>query len=135
MYPGPSSSSRCCSGYAGSLSCISAGSRLGDSFRLGTPKENTAIRTDGLFRLSRNPMYMGVYATIAASSLYTLSPFVILTGVFIIAVHHAIVLAEENHLQTVFGHKYTEYCSRVKRYIPLPAFGLSGKLPGSLSGR
>ena len=90
---------------------------LGDSFRLGTPKESTAIRTDGLFRLSRNPMYVGVYATIAASSLYTLSPFVILTGAFVIAVHHAIVLAEEDHLQTVFGQKYTEYCSRVRRYV------------------
>ena len=58
-----------------------------------------------------------------------------MTGVFVIAVQPAIVLAEEDHLKTVFGQKYTEYCSRVRRYIPLPAFGLSGKLPGSLSGR
>ena len=91
--------------------------KLGESFRLGTPKEDTSLKTDGLFRLSRNPMYVGVYATIAASSLYTLSPFVILTGAFVIAVHHAIVLAEEDHLQTVFGQKYTEYCSRVRRYV------------------
>ena len=38
-------------------------------------------------------------------------------GVFVIAVHHAIVLAEENHLETVFGREYSEYCSRVKQYI------------------
>jgi hypothetical protein len=29
---------------------------LGSSFRLGTPKEHTGLKVDGLFRLSRNPM-------------------------------------------------------------------------------
>jgi protein-S-isoprenylcysteine O-methyltransferase Ste14 len=88
-----------------------------DSFRLGTPKEDTRLRTDGLFRMSRNPMYVGVYLTIAASSLYTLNPLVILTGVFVIAVHHRIVRAEEKHLRNVFGREYSEYCSRVRQYI------------------
>jgi len=32
-----------------------------------------------------------------------------MTGVFVIAVHHAIALVEENHLETVFGREYTEY--------------------------
>ena len=88
-----------------------------DSFRLGTPKEDTSLRTDGLFRISRNPMYVGVYLTIAASTLYTTNPLVILTGVFVIAVHHRIVRAEEKHLWNVFGREYSEYCSRVRQYI------------------
>lgn len=91
--------------------------RLGDSFRLGNAKESTELRTDGLFRLSRNPMYVGVFATIAASSLYTLNPVVILLGAFVVAVHHAIVLAEEKHLLDVFGREYAEYCGRVGRYV------------------
>jgi len=90
---------------------------MGDSFRLGTPREDTRLGTDGLFRMSRNPMYVGVYMTIAASALYTANPVVILLGAFVIAVHHTIVLAEEDHLQTVFGQQYTEYCSRVRRYV------------------
>jgi len=88
-----------------------------DSFRLGTPREDTSLRTDGLFSISRNPMYVGVYLTIAASLLYTLNPLVILTGVFVIAVHNRIVRAEEKHLGNVFGREYSEYCSRVRRYI------------------
>jgi protein-S-isoprenylcysteine O-methyltransferase Ste14 len=67
--------------------------------------------------MSRNPMYVGVYLTIAASTLYTINPLVILTGVFVIAVHHRIVLAEENHLRQVFGREYLEYCSRVRQYL------------------
>jgi protein-S-isoprenylcysteine O-methyltransferase Ste14 len=62
-------------------------------------------------------MYVGVYATIAASFLYTLNPVVFLLGVFVIAVHHSIVIAEEGHMQKVFGRKYREYCSRVQRYV------------------
>ncbi len=91
--------------------------KMGDSFRLGTPKEDTSLKRDGLFRLSRNPMYVGMYATIAASCLYTLNPIVVLLGVFVIAIHHSIVLAEEEHMQTVFGQEYLDYCNRVRRYI------------------
>jgi protein-S-isoprenylcysteine O-methyltransferase Ste14 len=90
---------------------------MGDSFRLGTAREDTSLRTDGLFRMSRNPMYVGVYLTITASALYTLNPIVVLLGVFVIAVHHRIVLAEEKHLRNVFGREYSEYCSRVRQYI------------------
>jgi protein-S-isoprenylcysteine O-methyltransferase Ste14 len=91
--------------------------KMGNSFRLGTPKEDTSLRMDGLFRVSRNPMYVGVYLTIAASALYTANPVVILLGVFVIVVHHRIVLAEENHLRDVFGREYLEYCSSVRQYI------------------
>jgi protein-S-isoprenylcysteine O-methyltransferase Ste14 len=90
---------------------------MGDSFRLGTPKEDTSLKVDGLFRLSRNPMYVGMYATMTASALYTLSPVVILLAVFVIAIHHTIVLAEEVHMQKVFGRKYLDYYCRVQRYI------------------
>ncbi len=91
--------------------------KMGDSFRLGTPKESICLKTDGLFRLSRNPMYVGMYTTVAASCLYTLNPIVILLGMFVVAVHHRIVLAEESHLRSVFGRGYSEYCSNVRRYI------------------
>jgi protein-S-isoprenylcysteine O-methyltransferase Ste14 len=90
---------------------------LGNSFRLGTPKEETSFKTEGLFRLSRNPMYLGVYATIVGSSLYTMNLLVILLGAFVIAIHHTIVLAEERHMQNVIGKEYGDYCNRVRRYI------------------
>jgi protein-S-isoprenylcysteine O-methyltransferase Ste14 len=90
---------------------------MGDSFRLGTPKENTSLKVDGLFRLSRNPMYVGMYATIVASALYTLNMVVILLGALVIAIHHSIVMAEEEHMQKVFGQEYLDYCNRVRQYI------------------
>ena len=91
--------------------------KMGESFRLGTPKEDTSLKVDGLFRLSRNPMYVGMYATMVASSLYTLNPAVIFLAVFVIAIHHSIVMAEENHMEKVFGQEYSDYRNRVRRYI------------------
>ena len=90
---------------------------MGRAFRLGTPKEHTNLKVDGLFRLSRNPMYVGMYTTIVAAALYTLNPIVIELGAFVIAVHHSIVLAEENHLQKVFGQEYVKYRNGVRRYV------------------
>lgn len=90
---------------------------MGSSFRLGTPKEHTRLTVEGLFRLSRNPMYVGMYATMVASAVYTLNPGVIVLGAVVIAIHHSIVLEEEKHLQKVFGQEYVAYRNRVRRYI------------------
>lgn len=90
---------------------------MGSSFRLGTPREQTSLKVNGLFRLGRNPMYVGMYATLVASGLYTLNPVIILLAVFVIAIHHSIVLAEEKQMQDVFGQEYLEYRNRVRRYI------------------
>jgi protein-S-isoprenylcysteine O-methyltransferase Ste14 len=90
---------------------------LAESFRIGSPKESTRLKVDGLYRFSRNPMYVGVYATLLAGVLYTLNPIVLAAGIFVVVVHHRIVLAEEQHLQTTFGQEYASYCCRVRRYL------------------
>ena len=90
---------------------------LGDSFRIGSPKEHTALKDGGLFRVSRNPMYLGVFATVLAPVCSTLNPAVLIAALFIIAVHHRIVLAEEEYLQRAFGTAYADYCRRVRRYV------------------
>ncbi len=90
---------------------------LGNSFRIGSPQESTSLRMGGLFCVSRNPMYVGVYATLLASVLRTMNPVLLLLAGFIIAVHHRIVLAEERHLRKSFGEDYAAYCRRVHRYI------------------
>jgi protein-S-isoprenylcysteine O-methyltransferase Ste14 len=90
---------------------------LADSFRIGSPKEGTRLKVGGLFQFSRNPRYLGVYATLLAPVLYTLNPLVLVAGGFVVAVHHRIVLTEEQHLQKAFGEEYVNYCRRVRRYL------------------
>jgi protein-S-isoprenylcysteine O-methyltransferase Ste14 len=92
-------------------------SGLGNAFRIGSPRESTSLKVDGLFGLSRNPMYLGVYATLLAAVLYTMNPFLMIIGIYTVVVHHRIVLAEELYLQNAFGEQYSEYCHRVRRYL------------------
>ncbi len=90
---------------------------LGDSFRIGTPKESTKMKVNGLFKLSRNPMYLALYTTFLAAVLFTLNPIILLLAIFVVIVHHRIVLAEERHMHQVFGEEYDSYCMHVRRYI------------------
>jgi protein-S-isoprenylcysteine O-methyltransferase Ste14 len=90
---------------------------LGRNFRLGSPHETTSLKNDGLYQFSRNPMYVGLYSTIVASILYTRNPVILVLGLFIIIVHHKIVLAEEGWLLETFGQDYEQYRGRVRRYI------------------
>ncbi len=90
---------------------------LGSSFRIDSPKEKTDLKVNGLFKYSRNPMYVGMHATLLASVIYTANPIFLLICLFVIGVHHKIILAEEQFLQNNFGHEFTNYCSRVRRYL------------------
>jgi protein-S-isoprenylcysteine O-methyltransferase Ste14 len=90
---------------------------LGESFRIGSPRESTSLRVGGLFGVSRNPMYVGLYATLLAAVLYTVNPAVFVLAALVVGVHHRIVLAEEEHLRRTFGDEYADYCRRVRRYL------------------
>lgn len=90
---------------------------LGKNFRLGTPMESTGFNINGLYRISRNPMYVSLSLTLIASYLYTLNPIVLHLGAFIIIVHHYIILAEERWLRRSIGKVYESYFQKVRRYI------------------
>jgi protein-S-isoprenylcysteine O-methyltransferase Ste14 len=90
---------------------------LGSSFRVGCPNESTALKAGGLYRFSRNPMYLGMYGTLFAAAFYTLNPLILLVAIFVVVVHHKIVLSEEACLRKMFGQPYLGYCLRVRRYL------------------
>lgn len=90
---------------------------LGGSFRVGCPKEETNLRTGGVYRYTRNPMYVGLDTTLLAAALYTLNPLVLMIGMGVAAVHHRIILAEEECLRKMCGQEYEEYCRKVGRYL------------------
>jgi protein-S-isoprenylcysteine O-methyltransferase Ste14 len=90
---------------------------LGQSFRIGVANENTEFIVNGIYRISRNPMYLGLYLTFTGCMLYSLNVFYILLSIAIISIHHAITLAEEKQLINIYGESYKEYCKKVRRYL------------------
>ena len=74
--------------------------------------------TDGLFRFSRNPMYLGLTIFLAGAWLLLgcLSPLAIVAAFLLIA-DRWYVVREEKRLTAVFGNAYTTYRARTPRWL------------------
>jgi len=95
------------------------------SFGRGTPAPLDPPKhlvIHGLYRYSRNPMYVGVLLVIFGWSLYFLSlPIAIYGLVVAVCFHSFVILYEEPHLRRLFGKSYEQYCSGVSRWLTWPA--------------
>lgn len=90
---------------------------LGKSTRLGLPTESTQFKNNGLYKISRNPMYVGFNLITLAAIIYCLNIFVAILGVYSMFVYHNIIKKEEHFLENLFGEVYKTYKSKVRRYL------------------
>mgnify|MGYP001160648727 CR=1 FL=1 len=81
-------------------------------------KASTALATDGVYRFSRNPIYVGfavIYAGLAVGmdapvALALLVPCLVMIDLFVIR-------REERYLEGKFGEAYRDYVGRVRRWL------------------
>jgi len=104
-------------GTAGLLFVVISLINLGQSTRLGLPSESTVLKTNGLYKITRNPMYLGFNLLTISAMLYMLNLIIVLLGVFSIIIYHLIIIGEEGFLDKRFGTDYSNYKKRVRRYI------------------
>lgn len=94
------------------------------TFGRGTPAPIDAPRrlvVRGLYRWTRNPMYLGVLAVILGhAALLRAWELVAYAGAVALAFHLFVVVYEEPHLRRVFGAEYEAYRARVPRWLPRP---------------
>jgi protein-S-isoprenylcysteine O-methyltransferase Ste14 len=78
----------------------------------------SALVTTGIFRLTRNPMYVGFAALLAAWAIWLQAPWA-LTGVlaFMAFIWRFQILPEERVMSTKFGSPYDDYRNRVRRWL------------------
>ncbi len=81
-------------------------------------EESTVLMTAGLYRISRNPMYLGFVFTLigVAALLGSLSPYVVVVG-FTLLIDRAFIHVEERMLAKRFGPAWWEYAARTRRWI------------------
>jgi protein-S-isoprenylcysteine O-methyltransferase Ste14 len=91
--------------------------QLGEELRFGLSQQQSAIKSTGLYRVSRNPLYLGFYLIAFASCLYVPHILNLMLVAIAITVHHRVILAEERFLHQHFGETYDQYTGRVRRYI------------------
>lgn len=90
---------------------------LGKSTRLGLPSEQTKLKTNGIYKLSRNPMYFGFALFTLASMIYVHNTVIIIAGIYSLLVYHLIIKSEEEFLSGRFGVEYKNYINKVRRYL------------------
>jgi protein-S-isoprenylcysteine O-methyltransferase Ste14 len=81
-------------------------------------QESTALITEGVFRLSRNPMYLGFVLVLIgiAVLLGSLTPWFIVP-LFAVLMDRVFISVEEQMLQVRFGQAWSEYKAQVRRWI------------------
>jgi len=80
--------------------------------------ESTALVTTGVFRLTRNPMYLGMVTMIlgVAILLGSAGPFLVVPILGIIF-QRIFINPEERMLAATFGERFRQYRRRVRRWI------------------
>jgi protein-S-isoprenylcysteine O-methyltransferase Ste14 len=82
------------------------------------PSATSSLVTGGVFRLSRNPMYLSLVLYLVAWAVY-LSNWLalLLVPVFMLYIHQFQIKPEEQALSTLYGSAYADYKSRVRRWL------------------
>lgn len=81
-------------------------------------EESSTLITDGLYRYTRNPMYLGMVLVLVGVDMVlgSLSPFLVVP-LFIILIDRIFIRKEEEALRAQFGEQYTSYVGKVRRWL------------------
>ena len=81
-------------------------------------RPTTAIVTTGIYRLSRNPIYIAFLLVVLAIGLLANSYWFLGFAVFLaLVLHFGVIKREETYLLGKFGDSYRQYCRQVRRWI------------------
>lgn len=118
--PGPVALAAAGAGIAASI--VLDGGSLRRFTKAGTRAEpwkpSSALVTDGPYRFTRNPMYVGMACLYLGASLafgYLWSAA--LLPVVLIVIDRYVIAREEAYLQRRFGKQYTAYRGKVRRWL------------------
>jgi len=81
-------------------------------------EQSTHLIKEGLYKYSRNPIYLGMGVILfgGAMILGSFSPFLVVP-VFIIIIERAFIVKEEKFLENIFGNEYLDYKKSVRRWL------------------
>ena len=82
------------------------------------PTAASSLVTTGIYRWTRNPMYLGLALLLTAGAVYLWSPWALLGPVaFVAYIDRFQIGPEERVMRERFGDAYAAYCERVRRWV------------------
>lgn len=103
--------------FGGNLLLVPAYYSLSIFTRVGLPTSPHILHTEGVYRISRNPMYTSFFFFFPAC--FLLIPSILLAAILIfnLIIHHLIILKEEKYMAREFGNQYLSYTKNTARYL------------------
>lgn len=82
------------------------------------PQESSVLVTRGVYRWTRNPMYLGMLIVLVAWGFFVsnAAAFLVLP-LFILYINRFQIVPEERVLRSRFGAQFDDYCGRVRRWL------------------
>jgi len=82
------------------------------------PQKTSALVTSGVYRFTRNPMYVGLLAVLVGWAAFLGAAVTLLGPVaFVAYITRFQIVPEERVLSAKFGAAYTAYAARVRRWL------------------
>jgi protein-S-isoprenylcysteine O-methyltransferase Ste14 len=82
------------------------------------PQRASALVTSGVYRITRNPMYVGMALVLVAWAVFLSSAWALLgLPAFVLYLGRLQIAPEERALATLFGAQYSHYASTVRRWL------------------
>ena len=82
------------------------------------PERASALVTSGIYRRTRNPMYVALAIALLAWALWLAHPLALLgVATFVAWMNRYQIAPEERALQALFGAEFERYCSEVRRWL------------------
>ena len=87
------------------------------SWRVGIPEEKTALITNGIYKWSRNPAFVGFDFLYLSICLLFFNIPLLLVSIWSAVMLHLQILQEEVHMHNMFGEEYDTYKKHTLRYL------------------
>ena len=88
-----------------------------NNWRVGIPEEKTALVTEGIYRWSRNPAFVGFDLLYVSICLMFFNIPLVLVSLWAALMLHLQIMQEEEHMYKMFGEEYNTYRKHTGRYL------------------
>ncbi len=105
-------------GIASAVAGVVTFRRAGTTIHPHRPQETSALVSSGIYRLSRNPMYVGLLFVLIAWAVFLSSTWSLVGPfAFVLYISRFQIIPEERVLSAKFGEAYDSYKARVRRWL------------------
>jgi protein-S-isoprenylcysteine O-methyltransferase Ste14 len=104
--------------FGGLVFTLVAQAQMGASWRVGIDDRPTELVTGGLFAVSRNPIFLGMFLTLFGVVLISPAPWTLIGAAVAVPLVSVQVRLEERNLAWIHGNAYRAYAAQVGRFIP-----------------